>query len=698
MPKAAIPKTLRNAIQHHQAGRLAQAEVLYRQILAVDPHCADAVHFTGLIAHQLGDHTTAIELLRQALALAPGDPAIHANLGEVYRTGGRLDEAVVSFRHALGLQPDYPDALNNLGNTFAAQGRLDEAVRHYRQALALLPTFAKAHNNLGIALTELGQFDHAVMCFDQALALEPGYAEAYNNLGSLFTRHGHFDRALASLQQAIALKPDYAAAHNNLGNVFLRQGRPEEAITCYRQALALQPDLADAHNNLGTAFKDQGRLDEAIACHRQALSLNPQRADIHSNLILALLYRSGDDAEAIDHEVRLWNQQHARPLAGLTKPHGNEHSPNRRLRIGYVSPDFRAHPVGRFMAPLFAAHDRQAVELFCYSGAQHTDHVTAQFRAQADHWRDVAGQTDRAIASLIRDDRIDILVDLALHTAGNRLPVFTLKPAPIQATYLAYPGKSGLEGFDYWITDPHLDPPGRAAPPGIEQPIRLPETYWCYQSVIHPPPAITPLPAQITGHVTFACLNNFCKVTPITLTAWCRLLVAVPTARLRLHSPRGSHRAGVHDTFATGGVDPLRVCFVDHVPEAQYFQLYQSIDIGLDPFPFPGGTTTCDALWMGVPVVSLAGHTPVTRGGLSLLSNAGLADLVASSVADYVEIAAALARDLPRLASLRATLRDRLQRSPLMDTARFARAVEAAYRTMWHQWCAQSTPRSPPSR
>jgi predicted O-linked N-acetylglucosamine transferase (SPINDLY family) len=262
----------------------------------------------------------------------------------------------------------------------------------------------------------------------------------------------------------------------------------------------------------------------------------------------------------------------------------------------------------------------------------------------------------------------------------------------VQATYLAYPGNSGLESIDYRITDVHLDPFDHEVRPGTEQPIRLPDTYWCYQPIIDPFPDVTPLPALTAGHVTFGCLNNLCKVTPATLAAWCRLLVAVPQARLFLHARAGDHRSRLHDLFARNGVDSHRLRFVDSVPQAQYFQSYQSIDIGLDPFPFPGGTTTCDSLSMGVPVISLAGPTPVTRGGLTLLSNIGLPELVAHSVDKYIEIAAGLACDLPRLASLRASLRYRMQRSPLMDAPRFARAVEAAYRAMWCRWCAQSGP------
>jgi protein O-GlcNAc transferase len=819
-------QTLRAAIHHHQAGRLPQAEAAYREILAQDPACVDALHYLGVIAHQVGRHDVAVDLIGRAAALGPKDAAIHCNLGSAYLQSARLAEAVASFQRALALQPNFPGALNGLGQALAGLGRLDEALASvrqatalkpdfasaynslgnicrdrgqtgeaidaYRKALALKPDFAEVLNNLGNTLSVLGRFDEADDCYRRALVLQPHSAAAHNNLGNLLRERGRLDEAVPCYRQAIALKPDFAEAHNNLGNVLLvqcryeeaeacfrqalvhqpnfaeaqnhlgnvlaalgrvdeaidsyrqalafrphfakshnnlgialtQQGRFDEALVCLRQALALQPDFVDAHNNLGNLFREQGQLDEALACfeqaialkpdfaaaynnlagvlkdrgqldqaivtYRRALELQPDYAEAHSNLILALHYSSGDQPAVIHEELRRWHGQHARPLARFIQSHANDRTPDRRLRIGYVSPDFRSHPVGRFLLPLFAARDRQACELFCYSAALRPDQVTARLRAHADGWRDLAGQSDLQVADLIRRDRIDILVDLALHTARNRLAVFAYKPAPVQATYLAYPGGSGLDTIDYRITDPHLDPLGSEFVPGTEVPFRLPQTYWCYQPNADSLPDVSQPPAHSAGSVTFGCLNNFCKVTTVTLLAWSRLLVEVPGSRLRLHVKPGSHRERLRDFFAAHTVDPRRLDFADHVPAAQYFQAYQSIDVGLDPFPFPGGTTTCDALWMGVPVISLAGPTPLSRGGLSVLTNAGLSELVAHSVDEYVEKALGLAQDLPRLSGLRASLRERLQSSPLMDAPRFTRDLENAYRAMWHRWCGQS--------
>jgi predicted O-linked N-acetylglucosamine transferase (SPINDLY family) len=373
-------------------------------------------------------------------------------------------------------------------------------------------------------------------------------------------------------------------------------------------------------------------------------------------------------------------------LAKLIEPHLNDRSPQRRLRIGYVSPDFRFHPVGRFLLPLLETHDRGNFEIFCYASVDVPDALTDRCRAYTDAWRDVRDLSDEQLAQVVRRDRIDVLVDLTMHMAQNRLLLFARKPAPVQVTYLAYCGTTGLETMDYRLTDPHLDPPGGDERFYSERSVRLPETYWCYRPTIETPP-VNPLPALAAGHVRFGSLNNFCKATPPTLAAWGRLLQAVPVSRLLLSARAGSHRDRVRGLLGEQGVASERVDFVDIQPVAEYFALYQQIDVALDPFPYGGGTTSCDALWMGVPVVSLAGQTAVGRGGLSILTNVGLPDLAARDAGHYVQVAAELAQDLPRLSDLRATLRERMRNSPLMDAPRFARSVEAAYREMWRRWC-----------
>jgi predicted O-linked N-acetylglucosamine transferase (SPINDLY family) len=395
------------------------------------------------------------------------------------------------------------------------------------------------------------------------------------------------------------------------------------------------------------------------------------------------------DARAMANVHRLWNHQHAEPLRQFVRPHLNDRGPGRRLKVGYVSPDLRRHPVGRYLLPLLAHHDKNQVEVFAYTQVPVPDDVTRQLRSHTGHWRDLAGCSDEQTAQLIRDDKIDILVDLTMHMARNRLLVFARKPAPVQVTYLAYCSTTGLEAIDYRLSDPYMDPPEMDESVYSERTMRLPDCYWCYQPIIAAP-EFGPLPALEQGHITFGCLNNFCKVSEPTLAAWAKILQAVPNSQLLIHAPEGGSRQRVQERLKGDGIAPRRVQFAGFVPIESYFDLYHRIDMALDTFPCGGGTTTCDALWMGVPVVSLLGQTAVGRGGLSILSNIGLPELVARSEDEYVRIAAELAHDLPRLSHLRSTLRPRMERSPLMNAPRFARNVEFAYRQMWRQWCEQS--------
>ncbi|MGD0389573.1 MAG: tetratricopeptide repeat protein, partial [Tepidisphaeraceae bacterium] len=464
-------------------------------------------------------------------------------------------------------------------------------------------------------------------------------------------------------------------------------GRLDEAIGLYRQAIRLSPDYAAAHNNLGKALKDIGQLDEAIAVYRQAIRFKPDDATVHSNLVFTLQYHPGHDGGMIHDELRRWNRQHAEPLRKLIQPHTNDRNPDRRLRIGYVSQDFRDHVVGQNLLPLLRQHDHRQIEIFCYANVARVDALTEQFRRYADTWRNIVGLSDSQTVDLIRQDRIDILVDLALHTANKNLMVFARKPAPVQATFAGYPGSTGLDTIDYRLTDPYLDPPGLNDHFYSESSFRLPDSFWCYDPLVTEL-AVNPLPAQTDGHFTFGCLNNFCKVNEPVLRLWAQVLKTIPRSRFMMLCPEGSHRQALLDLLQREGISPDRIELVAGRPRLQYLEFYHRIDVGLDTFPYNGHTTSLDSFWMGVPVVTLVGQTVVGRAGLSQLTNLGLPELIAQTPEQYVQIAAALAGDLTRLAELRRTLRARMQASPLMDAPRFARNIEAAYRQMWRNWCA----------
>jgi predicted O-linked N-acetylglucosamine transferase (SPINDLY family) len=357
------------------------------------------------------------------------------------------------------------------------------------------------------------------------------------------------------------------------------------------------------------------------------------------------------------------------------------------LKVGYVSPDFRSHPVGRLLLPLLAYHDHRQVEVVCYSDVKVRDALTGKLQALADGWHEIVGQNDRQVAERVQADRIDILVDLALHTAGNRLLVFARKPAPVQLTMFGVPATTGLRAIDYRLTDPFLDPPGATEGDYAERSVRLPHCYWIFQAPDEAPP-VGPLPGRASGHVTFGCLNQFFKISRPAQELWAEILRRVPESRLVLQTHAGNHRSAIRTLFQTRGVDPDRIEFVAPLPRAEYFQLYHRLDLGLDPFPYNGHNSTVEALWMGVPVVTLAGRTAVGRGGVSILANAGLPDLIARTPEEYVAIAVHLAEDPVRLTRLRTELRPRLQASPLLDARQFAADVEAAYRGMWQTWCS----------
>jgi protein O-GlcNAc transferase len=683
-----VQQQLESGLSHHQAGRLTEAERIYRNILVEEPDQGDALYLLSVLAGQAGRLDEAMDLARRVIRLRPKFAEAHNSLGNALARSGQSDEAIAAYRQAIALNPHLAEAHNNLANALMEKGQLDEAILYYRGAIRLRPDLAKPHNNLGNALVSTGQVEEAIVALQHAIRLNPDYVEAHSNLGNALTELGQATEAIASYRESIRLKPDYAEAHNNLGIALKRKGQLEEAIAAHRQALQLKPRYAEAFNNLGNALKEIGRLDEAVADYREAIRLRPDYTDAHSNLVYALQCHPGYDARMIHEELRTWNQLYAEPLRKFIQPHTNNRDPNRRLRIGYVSPDFRKHVVGQNLLPLFREHDHAQFDIFCYSSVVHGDVLTEQFQHRSDVWRSIIGLSDSRAADLIRQDRIDILVDLALHTAGNRLLIFARKSAPVQVTYLGYCSSTGLETMDYRLSDPYLDPPDSDLSLYSERTIRLPETYWCY-SPGGPTPEPSPPPVEAAGHITFGCLNNFAKVSP-ALDLWAEVLKIVPESRLIVHSPPGIHLDAVRERFAGKDISLDRLEFPHQQPWSQYVRTYGRIDIALDPFPWGGGITTCDALWMGVPVVSLVGGTAVGRGGTSILANIGLPELIAQTPEQYVKIAVALAGDLPRLAELRGSLRQRMRASPLMDAPRFAREIEAAYRQMWRNWCEKN--------
>jgi protein O-GlcNAc transferase len=679
MPYSSPDQALEIARQHHVAGRLPEAEAIYRQLLAENPRHADALHLLGVIAHQVGQHDLAIEMISQAIRLNPSAADYHSNLGEAYKGAGKIDRAIESYRAAIKMNRAFIDPYNNLAVTLQNINRMDEALATLRAGLAIQPDHPGALSNLGITLTHLGRTDEAIAAFLKAVTLDPSYAEGYSNLGVLYLGQWRFAEAIAALRRAIELRPGHAESHNNLALAYQAEGRIEEAIASFRRAIELKPGYVLAHSNLLLALHYDPRLTGTLE--------NP-----------------AGDPRALFNEHVIWNQRYA---AALSQPrtYDNDRDADRRLRIGYVSGDFRQHSVAFFIEPILAGHDRKSVEIFCYSGVRTPDAFTERLKRHADHWIGAFATSDEELAIRIAADRIDILIDLTGHTASNRLGLFARKPAPIQITYLGYPDTTGLTTMDYRITDQWADPPAlsevaaatESREPGsgdefyTERLIRLPRTAWCYRAPKSSPP-VNPLPARKTGQITFGSFNTLAKMSDSSVRLWSEILHKTPGSRLMLKAsglqdPDASSR--VHQMFAARDIGADRLVLFGRTPSLdEHLRGYHAVDIALDSFSYHGTTTTCDALWMGVPVVTLAGKMHVSRVGISLLSSLGLGDeLVAQTPEHYVRIAVELAGDLPRLAKLRAGLRERMKQSPLTDGHGMARELEKTYRELWCNWC-----------
>jgi protein O-GlcNAc transferase len=645
------------AIDRHRAGQITEAFELYREALTADPEHPDALHLLGLLASQCGDLETAELLLREAARIRPGSAEFHGDLGATLLAAGRPADALASLQRATALDPEYADA----------------------------------HTNLGTAFHVLGAYPEAVASFERALALRPDAAEAHNNLGTTLRAQGKLAEAIAHYWVALGFRADYPQAQNNLGNALWERGELDAAITCFQRALALHPEYPEAFNNLGNALRDAGQLSRALVAYRCALELRPDYASAHSNLIFALDLDPAVSSADAHAERRRWNEQHARRLGAGPAPHDNDRDPERPLRIGYVSADFRRHSAAAVFGPVLHHHDRGAFETVCYSGVGRPDEVTARFRESATTWHPIVGLSDEALAARVRAHRVDILVDLSAHSAGHRLLAFARRPAPVQVTAWGHAHGTGLDAMDYLFADA-VTVPAATRRDFSETVVDLPCTV-CFD----PPaaPEVSPLPALRGGGVTFGCLNRLAKVTDDALDLWAVILRAAPGNRLLLKDPAldaPNVRERLVAFFGARGVAADRLVLLGGTPHREHLAAFGRVDLALDPFPHGGGVTALEGLWMGVPMVTLAGERVASRLGAAFLSLLGLEELVAGSPRAYAEIAVRAAAEIERLAPVRAALRARLAASPLCDHRAYCAAVERAYRAMWRRWCAGLPP------
>ncbi|HTY99354.1 MAG TPA: tetratricopeptide repeat protein [Rhodocyclaceae bacterium] len=706
-------------------GRLTEAEASLRRALALDHRDADAHVMLGLVLKAGGQVKPARKAFETALRLRPGFPEAQINLANLLREEGAAAEAATLYEQAAAAAPDLAEAQSALAASRVTEGRYDEALAQYRRALelqprqpnlefmrgcllldkadrqeaiaafrkavALNPQFADAWVSLGLALAQAGEALDGLNAFRQAIAVQPDHVDAHINYAASLAAFGAMDENLRVLRHAETLAPENVTLLGNLGAALIAVSRLEEAAGVLRRAVAVAPDWAPAVLNLGAALRGPGVQEESLRLLRRAAELEPNSLNVHGNLLMALCYNDRVTAEEILAATRYFGRQKiANPGIDLVAEGAATASPEepRRLRIGYVSPDLRDHSVAYFVEPVLRWHDRQRFEVFCYYCKAVEDDTSARLKALTDQWHNVFAVPDEALARRIHADGIDILVDLAGHTADGRLGTFACRPAPVQVAWLGFPTTTGLPAMDYRITDGLVDPPGQPSL-NTETPLRLPDSYFCYQPGAAPD--VGPLPATQNGYITFGSFNSLVKFSDSTVRLWAAVLARVPGSRLLLKNrffgePAMAER--IRAAFAREGVAGERIELLAFAKEqVSHLEIYNRVDIGLDSWPYNGATTTCEALWMGVPVVNRCGGTHASRMGLTILSTVGLGDLVTAEDESFVARAVALAGDLERLVVLRAGLRRRLADSPLMQGEAYTRALEALYEQACQSRC-----------
>lgn len=723
MSQMTVDQALQLALQHQEAGQTAEAEDIFRQVLTAFPDQRDALHMLGALRYLQGDAAEGERLVRRAIELAPAETLYEGTLSVILTGSGRAAEAIERLQHILRQRADVPNVWLNLGVALTAAQRHREAVEAFQQVLKLTPGDVQAQMNLGITLCHIDRYEEAIWVLRDAVRAHPRIADLHIALGAALHKTQQHEAAVSAAQEAIRLNPKAAMAYQNLSvalndlgrlrdsaeaarraaellpqmpsvqmnfaEIMRKLGEFDECRAAYERAIQLHPREADLYNNLGNLLGDQSDFPGALAAYRKAIELRPGVLAYYSNLLYTLQFDPGLTPAEVFAEHRRFDAAMCQPLGAPASLLPNDPAPARRLRVGYISTEFRAHALGFYLLPLLANHDKSQVDVFCYADVAQPDFMTFRLRQLADTWVDIRNVPDDALAQRIRADGIDILVDLHLHMGGNRALVFARRPAPVQIAFAGYPGTTGISAMGFRLTDKHLEPEAGPAVPSTETVLRELETFWCYTPQADVP--VNPLPADSAGHMTFGNLNNFKKVNEGVLILWAQVLQQVANSRILMLAAEGSHRRWATDILRREGISPERVHFIPRSLPEKYLEAYHQIDIGLDTFPYNGHTTSLDSFWMGVPVVTVIGDTPVSRAGWSQLSNLGLTDLAAKDNAGFVAIATSLAQDLPRLRELRGGLRARMQHSPLMDGVRFARDIERGYRRAWETWCATAS-------
>lgn len=682
-----------------ELGRFSEAEDEEVKKLEADSGDVIALKRLATLATQQGRDAQAIALITRAIAVDPLDADAHFRLGKIHIENDRNEQAAACFKAAVGSKPDYAEAHYGLGNALKNQGKVDEALASYRKAVSFNAAYAEAYNNMGVLHHERGRRDDAIPCYRKAAALDPKLAFAHLNLAILLLDDGRGPlEALDSFKKAIALEPDIAGPnlahlHNSLGILLQSHGMLSEALTSFQNAVDSNPHLVEASNNLGMTLAQFGRHGEAVQSFRHAITIKSDFAIAYSNLLFCLSHDANIAAEAIFAEHCAFGDRFEGPLRDAWQSHTNSPDRERKLRVGFVSADLRAHAVATFIEPVWAELDKRQFEIWVYSNSLVEDEVTQRLKKIAPQWCNVAQLSDDDLAAKIRENHIDILFDLSGHTADNRLLTFARKPAPIQISWIGNPSTTGLKAMDYYLADRYSAPPGMLDALFTEKIVQLPSG--ALFQPFEPSPDVNNLPAMESGVFTFGSFTRSDKLAESVIMLWSKTLKSVPGSRLLLGGVSdAAHQENLSSKFVRHGVEGSRLFFFPRSDMAAYLGLHHKVDLILDTFPFGGGTTSCHAAWMGVPILTLAGKVMSSRVGVIINSNLNLTDFIAGSEDEFVAKAMRWTQKPHELAAIRVELRSRLLASPFCQPPLVARWVETALRTMWHRWCDGLPPES----
>lgn len=668
-----------------------EALASFDKAIAINPNIAEAYCNRGLVLRTLAQQNAAIASLDNAIAIRPDFAAAHFHRGVALQELQQLDAAIASYNTTIALQADYAEAYANRGVAQYAQADWQAALASYDAAIQLHPKHAATHLNRGLTLHTLSQWGAALESFDAAIALQPDFADAYCSRGRTLMECGRLDAALASFETAIKCNRAFADAHYNRGIVLLRLGQPDAAENSFHEAVLHNPNLAEAHHNLASSLQTRGDIVGAQESYRKALDCDPSRGDSHTGLLYCLSSDVNVNANTLFDAHQRFGDQFEAPFRGKLQPHANAPEPERALNIGIVSADLYYHAIATFIEPLLQELTGSSTfSLHAYYNNTVDDAVSRRLKTYFAHWSEVAAMTDDALAQKIRADDIDILIDLSGHTAKNRLLTFARKPAPIQITWMGFPGTTGLQAMDYYLTDRHCFPPGQFDHLFTEKLAYLPGTAPFLPSP--EAPDVNALPALRNGYLTYGSFNKIKKFSPEVVALWAQVLHAQPNARMAIGGMEPADSLTVVKWFAHEGISSGRLQFFPVSDMKTYLGLHHHVDMCLDTFPYNGGTTTMQALWMGVPTLTLSGATPVSRTGSSILGQLGLQSFQANSHQEFVAFSLNWANKLEELSHIRSSLRERINASPVGQPGTIAAGLETAMRTMWRRWCQQLPP------